>query len=66
MTYGLEVLEFVNMNQENRPDPMIEIFPRVTKCTFHTYGPTGTIQTHDSLCVLALNAFNEKIYIFLW
>ncbi|XP_065212168.1 innexin inx3 [Planococcus citri] len=66
MTYGLDVLEFANMNQENRTDPMIEIFPRVTKCTFHKYGPTGTIQKHDSLCVLALNILNEKIYIFLW
>lgn len=66
MTYGLEVLDFVNMNQENRTDPMIEIFPRVTKCTFHKYGPTGTIQKHDSLCVLALNILNEKIYIVLW
>lgn len=66
MTYGMEVLEFASMDQENRTDPMIEIFPRVTKCTFHKYGPTGTIQQHDALCVLALNILNEKIYIFLW
>lgn len=43
-----------------------QIFPRVTKCTFHKYGASGSIQKHDALCVLALNILNEKIYIFLW
>lgn len=66
MTYGTDVVAFSNMNQENRTDPMVQIFPRVTKCTFHKFGPTGTIQTHDALCILALNILNEKIYIFLW
>lgn len=38
----------------------------MTKCTFQKYGPTGTIQKHDALCVMALNVINEKIYTFLW
>jgi hypothetical protein len=38
----------------------------VTKCTFHKYGPSGSIQLHDAMCVMALNIINEKIYIFLW
>ena len=38
----------------------------MTKCTFHKYGPSGTITTHDGLCILALNIINEKIYVFLW
>lgn len=66
MTYGTEVIKFSNMNQEHRYDPMIEIFPRLTKCTFHKFGPGGSPQRHDTLCVLALNILNEKIYIFLW
>lgn len=66
LTYGTEVLKFSNMNQEQRTDPMIEVFPRVTKCTFHKFGASGTIQKLDALCVLALNILNEKIYIFLW
>ncbi|XP_046984997.1 innexin inx3 [Schistocerca americana] len=66
MTYGTEVLSFSGRNQENRTDPMVVVFPRVTKCTFHKYGASGTIQKHDALCVLALNIINEKIYIFLW
>jgi hypothetical protein len=43
-----------------------EVFPKVTKCTFHKYGPSGSIQVHDALCVMALNIINEKIYVFLW
>ena len=66
MTYGTDVLKYSNMNQEDRTDPMVAVFPRVTKCTFHKYGASGTIQKLDALCVLALNILNEKIYIFLW
>ncbi|XP_053971103.1 innexin inx3 [Hylaeus volcanicus] len=66
LTYGTDVLKFSSMNQEQRSDPMVEVFPRVTKCTFHKFGSSGTIQKLDALCVLALNILNEKIYIFLW
>ncbi|XP_011500404.1 PREDICTED: innexin inx7 [Ceratosolen solmsi marchali] len=47
-------------------DILDEVFPKVTKCTFHKYGPSGGIQKHDALCVMALNIINEKIYTFLW
>lgn len=66
LTYGTDVVKFSNMNQEQRSDPMIQVFPRITKCTFHKFGASGTIQKLDALCVLALNILNEKIYIFLW
>ena len=65
-SYGSEVLWFSQKNQEDRTDPMIKVFPRITKCTFNLYGPSGTIETIDLMCVLAMNIFNEKIYIFLW
>lgn len=66
LTYGTEVVKFSNLNQEQRNDPMIEVFPRITKCTFHKFGSSGSIQSHDAMCVLALNILNEKIFIFLW
>ncbi|XP_011869067.1 PREDICTED: innexin inx3 [Vollenhovia emeryi] len=66
LTYGMNVVKWSTLNQDERSDPMIEIFPRLTKCTFHKYGASGSIQSYDALCVLALNIFNEKIYIFLW
>jgi len=64
-TYGLKVLEFID-EDSGRTDPMDLIFPKVTKCTFRKYGPTGNIVNYDGLCVLALNIFHEKIFIFLW
>jgi len=66
MTYGTEVFNWVNENDETRTDPMIKVFPRLTKCTFYNYGSSGTLQAHDALCVLALNIINEKIYLTLW
>jgi len=65
-TYGLSVLGYTNMDAKERPDPMAVVFPKVSKCSFHKYGPSGTVERHDGLCVLPLNIINEKIYIFLW
>merc|ERR1712209_313308 len=66
MTYGTEVIDFMNMDDANRTDPMMKVFPRVTKCTFHHYGPSGTVNKKDALCILGLNIINEKIYVTLW
>lgn len=65
-TYGSEVLSMSQMDPEDRRDPLDRVFPKVTKCTFEKYGPSGTIQRFDGLCVLSLNIINEKIYIMLF
>ncbi|CAL1291424.1 unnamed protein product [Larinioides sclopetarius] len=65
-TYGIDVIRFSSMDQENRVDPMIQVFPRMTKCTFHRFGSSGDIQKHDALCILPINILNEKIYVFMW
>jgi len=65
-TYGLKVLNFTEQPSAEREDPMAVVFPKVSKCTFSKYGPSGTVEIHDGLCVLPLNIINEKIYIFLW
>lgn len=57
----LEVLVNRDSNFDN-----ISFCIRITKCTFHKYGPSGTIERHDAMCVLALNIINEKIYVMLW
>ncbi len=54
------------MEPEDRLDPMHTVFPKVTKCTFHKYAATGSVEDHDGLCVLSLNVINEKIFIMLW
>lgn len=64
--YGLEVMKFTEWDSETRLDPMIKIFPRLTKCTFHRYGSSGDIMKYDAMCILPINIINEKIYIFLW
>ena len=60
------MLTVTAQSPEDRADPMNMVFPKVTKCTFHKYGPSGTITRHDGLCILALNIINEKIFVFLW
>ena len=46
--------------------PADVVFPKLTKCMFRKYGPSGTVQIHDALCVMALNVVNEKIFVALW
>lgn len=65
-SYGLDVLSYSQMDQDERVDPMVRIFPRMTKCTFHRFGSSGDVQRHDALCILPLNIINEKIYIIMW
>ncbi|KAL1431956.1 hypothetical protein MTO96_013710 [Rhipicephalus appendiculatus] len=65
-TYGARVIEFTEWHWEARYDPMIKVFPRMTKCTFHMFGTSGDLQKHDAVCVLPINIINEKIYVFLW
>jgi len=64
--YGTDVLKMTELAPEERVDPMARVFPKMTKCTFHKFGPSGTVQKFDGLCVLPLNIINEKIYVFLW
>jgi hypothetical protein len=37
----------------------------MTKCTFHKFGGSGTIQKFDALCVLGMNIINEKVSILV-
>ena len=67
MTYGPTSLDYIRQPSEaRRDDPFNLIFPKMTKCFMETYGPSGTIQRYDSLCVLTINVFNEKLYLMLW
>ena len=49
------------MFQEDRLDPMIYIFPRMTKCTFHKFGTSGEVEKHDALCILPLNIGTAQV-----
>lgn len=65
-SYGPRVLSFMATDDEGTQDPTAYVFPKMVKCTFHKYGPSGLTIRYDSLCVLPLNVFNAKIYMFLW
>ena len=43
LNFGPKVLGLTELDQHNRTDPLIEVFPRLTKCTFHQYGENGGI-----------------------
>jgi len=66
LTYGTDVLDYSLMDQNERVDPMIYVFPRMTKCTFRKFGPSGDVEKHDAFCLLPLNILNEKIFILQW
>jgi hypothetical protein len=63
---GLEWLTYTHEQLDYKYDPLVRVFPRMTKCLFHKYGYSGAIERHDALCFLPLNIVNEKIYVVLW
>lgn len=64
--YNLGWKWFSYTHSEYLDDPLVRVFPRLVKCSFHRYGFTGTIEVKDALCFLPLNIVNEKIYAALW
>lgn len=44
LQFGWKVIKYMEDDQEDRMDPMIYIFPRMTKCTFFKYGSSGEVR----------------------
>lgn len=59
-------IHFITEDFIGEMDVLDTVFPKMTKCNFYKYGPSGSIQKFDTLCVMALNVINEKVYVFLW
>mgnify|MGYP002716671522 CR=1 FL=1 len=38
----------------------------MTKCEYRRYGPSGKSENIDSLCMLPMNIFNDKFFLFIW
>ncbi|XP_054161033.1 innexin inx2-like [Oppia nitens] len=64
--YGINVLNYIDRDPNLSEDPMSRVFPKLTKCTFRQFGPSGDIKRFDNLCLLPHNILNEKVYIVLW
>jgi len=65
-SYGRNVLGFFDDMIEEKTHPMDKVFPKMSKCVFNVFGPSGNIVPYDTLCVLPLNVLNEKAFLFLW
>ncbi|XP_054168928.1 innexin inx2-like [Oppia nitens] len=64
--YGFRLFRHLTGDPTVKVDPMTKIFPILSKCEFKRFGATGSVETIDALCVLSVNIFNQKIYLFLW
>uniref|UniRef100_A0A0N5AYT1 Innexin n=1 Tax=Syphacia muris TaxID=451379 RepID=A0A0N5AYT1_9BILA len=60
--YGLRVIQEV-MNGTDWGNT--GVFPRVSVCDFSVW-QVGNILRYSAQCVLVINMFNEKIFVFLW
>jgi len=66
LTFGVEMLSHF-ASQSDWTDDSYVAFPRVTLCDFKIRGQDlGNVQTYTVQCVLPVNLYNEKIYMFLW
>ncbi|XP_015793349.1 innexin inx2 [Tetranychus urticae] len=65
--YGWKVWLFTDETDPGlRFDPMVKVFPTITKCIFYKYGHSGDIEKFDTICILIVNILNQKLYFFLW
>lgn len=60
--FGVTVVTALLRGEDWRPT---DRFPRVTLCDFRVRS-LGNINQHTVQCVLPINLFNEKIYVFIW
>ena len=60
--YGFEILAMLSNQGSWKESPR---FPRITLCDFRIR-QLQNIQTWTVQCVLPINLFNEKIFIFIW
>ena len=65
-TFGVDMLSHLT-SQSDWTEHSYVAFPRVTLCDFNIRGQDlGNVQKYTVQCVLPVNLYNEKIYMFLW
>lgn len=41
-------------------------FPKMAKCDFRPYGPSGSQQNFDAFCLLPQNVLSQKLFVIIW
>ena len=54
LTFGLEVIAFAEQDQEDRLDPLIYVFPRMTKVLFATFFSFNVALFYFKLCLVRI------------
>uniref|UniRef100_A0A0P4WHJ5 Innexin n=1 Tax=Scylla olivacea TaxID=85551 RepID=A0A0P4WHJ5_SCYOL len=65
MDYGFKVFDKLRSDDTN-DSRIMDVFPRRAKCTFYSYGDSGSIRADDAMCILPQNIVNEKIFLLMW
>jgi len=69
LLYGLKVSSYYRLPEEEQrlqKNPMCEVFPRIASCNYWRWGSGGRQQNINSICVLALNMINDKVFLIFW
>lgn len=65
-TFGFDIVREMAANRDWSEDAYVA-FPRVTLCDFKIRGQDmANVHAYTIQCVLPINLYNEKIYVFLW
>lgn len=64
-TFGFDVISHMEADQEDRMDPMIYIFPRMTKCTFYKYGVSGEVIQLSIILISNQGKFINAVFFLL-
>lgn len=64
--YGLDWFNFMHNATNTTISPMTARFPRLTVCKLQYHSRGGTINSYYPLCLLPINCFNDKIFLFLY
>lgn len=65
-TYQPAVTSLIVGNYTQFSRQAARLFPIQAKCNFLVYGPSGTIQRSDALCIVPQNVVNDKIFVIIY
>ena len=64
--YLPSLFHYMITDHQDMTSPEEILFPLLTKCTMRKFGPSGSEQQQDALCLLTVNLLNQKVFLVLW